>query len=144
MKHNKKARRIITIALAVMCAFSTATAITAGATTKTTTWTFEIGGFSGSTFSIWTNMPRAGHLDNVFAGYPTIYDNKTYSKISSKAKHNEGKTTATGETFTLQKNSPAPVNVSFSKLNKSGDWLVSYAYVSGGGSKDTVTSTRTY
>lgn len=141
---NSKVKKIVIAAMAVICAFSSATAITAGAKTTQYKHTVSIGGYSGGNDTTWISIKKNNtYTHDYFPSYPTIFDKKSYSQIKSRAESKDGKNVTSYKYTTLQKNSSAPHTVSYGNLNK-GSWLLNYKYCSGGGCRSQVTTMEKY
>lgn len=151
MKHKiKRKKRMVITAMAVLCAMSSITAISSYAATIRSNYTIEVGGTSGDMDSmILTTHNHSGTRSDTFGSYPTIYDNKTYAKGTSRvyysnySKYAEGYSNNNVKGYTLQKNSPSSPYVSYGTI-PSGTCQHRFYYSSGGGFKTSVTSTTTY
>lgn len=141
---NSKVKKIVIATMAVICAFSSATAITAGAKTTQYKHTVCVGGYSGGNDATWLSIKKDNtYTNDYFPSYPTIFDNKSYSKIKSRAESKDRKTVTAYKYTTLQKKSPATHTVSYGRLKK-GSWLLNYRYCSGGGCRSQVTTMEKY
>lgn len=61
--------------MAVICAFSSATAITAGAKTTQYKHTVCVGGYPGGNDATWLSIKKNGtYTYDLFDGYPTIFN----------------------------------------------------------------------
>ena len=151
MKHKvSKAKRIALTTTAIACALLSATVISGYATTIKSNYTVDVAGVSGSMDSmILTTHNHSGTRSDTFGSYPTIYDNKTYAKGTSRVyysnytKYAEGYSNNNVKGYTLQKNSPSYPYVSYGTI-PSGTCQHRFYYSSGGGFKTSVTSTTTY
>lgn len=145
-----KIKRIALTTMTVVCALSSATVISGYATTIKSNYTVDVAGVSGSMDSmILTTHNHSGTRSDTFGSYPTIYDNKTYAKGTSRVyysnytKYAEGYSNNNVKGYTLQKNSPSYPYVSYGTI-PSGTCQHRFYYSSGGGFKTSVTSTTTY
>lgn len=151
MKHKvSKIKRAAITVIALACALSSATVISGYAATIKSNYTIDVAGVSGSMDSmILTTHNHSGTRSDTFGNYPTIYDNKTYAKGTSRvyysnySKYAEGYSNNNVKGYTLQKNSPSYPYVSYGTI-PSGTCQHRFYYSSGGGFKTAVTSTTTY
>ena len=115
-----------------------------GAKTTQYKHTVCVGGYSGGNDATWLSIKKDNtYTNDYFPSYPTIFDNKSYSKIKSRAESKDRKTVTAYKYTTLQKNSPATHTVSYGRLKK-GSWLLNYRYCSGGGCRSQVTTMEKY
>ena len=67
---NSKVKKIVIAAMAVICAFSSATAITAGAKTTQYKHTVCVGGYPGGNDATWLSIKKNGtYTYDLFDGY---------------------------------------------------------------------------
>ncbi len=148
-KKNGKIKRICIATIATLCAISSAVGISAYAATINSNYTIEVGGAPGSMDSMILNHSHSGTRKDMFGNYPTIYDNKTYAKGTSRvyysnySKYREGYSNNNVKGFTLQKNSPSYPLVTYGNIPK-GECQHRFYYSSGGGFKTSVKSSTTY
>lgn len=139
---NSKVKKIVIAAMAVICAFSSATAITAGAKTTQYKHTVSIGGYSGANDTTWISVPKKEmSVYDLFSSYPTIYNKKSSTYIQSRAELEHSKRKTDFVKVKLQKNYPAPKTADYGKLT-AGNWLLNYKYISGGGCRSEVTTCK--
>lgn len=145
MKHKtSKMKKVTLIALASVCALSTAAAISAGAASEKYVHTVSVTTDVGSNAATWINMKKSAAVTDEFAGYPTIYSNYSSSTNKSRAEHGSTGVKTSYKSFTLYKDRSAPISVSYGTLNYTGDWRLYYTHTSGGGFRDPVTTIKWY
>ncbi len=143
LKLNKIKKLSITT-MAVVCALSTAAAISAGAKSEQYVHTVSLSTAVNSDTALWISMSKEAECSDTYASYPTIFDNYSSSTNKSRADMNSNNAKETAyKTFTLQKNSPSNVSVNYGKLAK-GDWRLYYRHTSGGGFRSSVTTIKWY
>ncbi len=145
MKHKvSKVKKITLTALAAVCALSSAMAISASAKTYQWTHTVSLPTNPGVMTSISTSMGGTGKMSENFGSYPTIFDGYSTSNNSARAV-NEGLNKSYGwKDFTLTKNYPAVIAVTYGQSVPSGSYYVQYKNVSNGGFRVSATLLRTY
>lgn len=141
---NSKVKKIVIAAMAVICAFSSATAITAGAKTTQYKHTVCVGGYPGGNDATWLSIKKNGtYTYDLFDGYPTVFNKKSSTVIKSRVEHKDKKDRTYYQSYTLRSNYSAPVQVKYGNL-RSGSWRADYRYVSGGGCRANVTTMEKY
>lgn len=141
---NNKAKKFTLIALSVLCAFTSATAISAGAKTTQYKHTVSIGGYSGGNDTTWISINKNNKSTyDLFPSYPTIFNNKSSTRIKARAEHKDNKSRTNYRYINLTKNCPSPTTLNYGAL-RSGSWLLNYWYVSGGGCRSQVTTMEKY
>ncbi len=141
---NSKVKKIVIAAMAVICAFSSATAITAGAKTTQYKHTVCVGGYSGGNDATWLSIKKNGtYTYDSFAAYPTIFNKKSSTVLNARCEYKNSKDHTDYVRITLNKNQPSPRTFSYGKL-KAGSWLLNYKYYSGGGCRSQVTTMEKY
>lgn len=145
MKTKKiKVKRILISVIAVACALSAITAISASATTYQWTHTVSLATNPGTTTSISTSMGGTGKMAENFAGYPTIFDGYSTSQNKARAVFESTGKSYGWKSFTLTKNSPAVTAITYGTSMPSGAYYVQYQNVGNGGFRDSATLLRTY
>lgn len=144
MKQISKIKRIAITTVAVVCALSSVAAISASAKTYTWTHTVSVASVPGSTDSIVATMDKAGRMSDTFSSYPTIFDSYRTSNDKARAvNYTTGKDYG-WKSFTLTKDSAAPVTVSYGASLAKGSYYVQYQNVSQGGFRDSSILSKTY
>ncbi len=145
MKHKlSKGKRIIITAMAVMCALSTAAAIGANAKTYQWTHTVSLATNPGAMTSIITSMGGTGKMSENFGSYPTIFDGYSTSNNSARAVNEKTGKSYGWKNFTLTKNYPAVIAVTYGQSMPADPYYVQYKNLSNGGFRVSATLLRTY
>lgn len=145
MKQNvSKIKRAALTTLAVACAFSCTAAISANAKTYQWTHTVSLATNPGVMTSISTSMGGTGKMSENFGSYPTIFDGYSTSNNRARAVNESTGKRYGWKSFTLTKNYPAPISVTYGSALPKGSYCVQYQNVSNGGFRTTATLLRTY
>lgn len=141
MKKSNKIKRVAITAIAVMCALSSATAISAGA--KSNSYNYTMGVCTYETNNHIMPSLVAGERSDTYGSYPTIYDGKSYAKIKSCVYHGNYKYVSKQITRTLQKNSPSYPSANYGAVRK-GNSYHRFDNIGGGSAKFKVTTRHQY
>ena len=145
MKQNvSKIKRTALTTLAVACAFSCTAAISANAKTYQWTHTVSLATNPGVMTSISTSMGGTGKMSENFGSYPTIFDGYSTSNNSARAVNEKTGKSYGWKNFTLTKNYPAVIAVTYGQSMPADPYYVQYKNLSNGGFRVSATLLRTY
>lgn len=138
MKQKNKIKRAIITSIAAICALSSAAATIGNAVTYTYTVSVAVG-INAVVHGI-PSTKGSTHID-LFSSYPTIFDNKSSSTAQSWVSTLDHKYNSSKKTTLLQANSPSPKSVNYGAWNYSGETYHNFLATSGGGFRDSITTT---
>ncbi len=145
MKQNvSKIKRATLTTLAVACAFSCTAAISSNAKTYQWTHTVSLATNPGVMTSISTSMGGTGKMSENFGSYPTIFDGYSTSNNSARAVNEKTGKSYGWKNFTLTKNYPAVIAVTYGQSMPADPYYVQYKNLSNGGFRVSATLLRTY
>lgn len=136
MKQACKIKRAVITSIAAVCALSSAAAISGSATSYSYTVSVAYGN------TVVHGIPSASgstHKDT-FASYPTIFDSKSSSTVSSWVSTLDHKYNSSKKTSLLQSSSASSTSVNYGVWSYSGETYHNFNVTSGGGFRDTVTT----
>lgn len=138
MKQKSKIKRAVITSIAAICALSSAAAISGSAVTYT--YTVSVAAGINAVVHGIPSTNGSTHVD-VFSSYPTIFDNKSSSTVQSWVSTLDHNYNSKKITNLLQKDSPAYPSANYGAWNRSGETYHNFLVTSGGGFRDSVTTT---
>ena len=119
-------------------------AISASAKTYQWTHTVSLATNPGVMTSISTSMGGTGKMSENFGSYPTIFDGYSTSNNSARAVNEKTGKSYGWKNFTLTKNYPAVIAVTYGQSMPADPYYVQYKNLSNGGFRVSATLLRTY
>lgn len=141
-----KSKKVAVATMAALCAVSSFAAISASATTTNWTHTVSVASIPGSTDSIVAELEKSGKISDTFANYPTIYNGFSRSNNQARAFNYTINKDYGWQDFTLIKDYPSTVTVSYNGGAKvsAGSYYVQYRNKSEGGFRSSAVFSITY